>query len=257
MNDIERIFLEKGTTRNHNGDPTRLGISFTTEENLNDALWLHPDDAAKDLRFLLKVHGGEMTPSLHRLALKAVTIPLFQREFHGDDTPLSVETSVRAVPEQTSRLLDAYMDRVGDDQIDQNILDQAIDDTTVLHLVSRSLRSPETDDVILLPAGPETDQTALPTTFTLLRRKTIGRGLLHVSDVRQPLHMRHTPQAQPYRIQIHPSAMRTAAETRYDLAEALIAEQQAEILTTEEYDMIETADTYVHKTIANYFNRLT
>jgi hypothetical protein len=240
----------------HNGSSIDLGLSFTSEQDLDHNLWINPEEAAENLTFLLKEHQGEMSPTLSRLALKGVTLPLFVREFYGEATPPETEEAIRSIPKRNSRLLDAYMNRLGDTDIDQLMLKQAIDDATVVQLVSHSLHSEAFEDIILLPAGPEEDHISRPTSFTVLRRKSLGRALLFVSSIRPVAHI-HTPEANEHRIHIRPVDLLSGGANRYDLAEALIAEQDNDaIISTEEYDLIERAETHILNKINRHFDAI-
>lgn len=255
MSNVGRIFLEGGTPYDHSGSRVNLGLSFTSEKDLDEKLWLDPEAAPKDLEFLLKVHRNETTPALSRLALKAITFPLFVREFYGTDTPPEITEAIRGIPKRNSRLLDAYLDRVNDDSIDQAVLKQAIDDATVLQLVTRSLATESPEDTVLLPLGPEEDYLSAPTTFTVLRRQNLGRALLFVSNVRPNAH-KQTPQAKPHRIQIRPADLLIDDATRFDLAETLIAEQGTDDLSIEEQEFVEYAAAQVNSAIAAHFEHI-
>jgi hypothetical protein len=255
MNNSGRIFLEQGAPKDHNGSRVNLGLTFTTEKDLDHNLWFDPEIADKNLEYLLKVHQHELTPAFIRIALKAVAWPLFIREYHGQQVSDELTKAVQTIPERSSRLLDAYMDRVRDPDVDQILLKQAIDDTSTMHIVSLSLRAPETNDSILLPAGPEEDHIGHPTSFTVLRSQNLGRALLFVSNVRPIAHMA-TPQAKEHRIHIHPGDLLINGATRYDLAEALIAEQQDD-LEPEDHGLIVSARAHIHSKIANHFDRIT
>ncbi|RWZ78642.1 MAG: hypothetical protein EOT05_02735 [Candidatus Microsaccharimonas sossegonensis] len=258
MSSAERLFLDSGRPISESGSRRDFGLSFTSESDLDHHLWLDPEVAEDDLRFLLKVHQGDMSPALSRLALKAVALPLFKREFYGDDTPIQVIRAVRDIPQQNSRLLNAYMDRVDDDQIDQTMLRQAIDDTTVLQLVSRSFKSNTKDDIVLLPAGPEEDYVDKPTTFTVLRRRSLGRALLFVSNAR-PVAYIHTPQSRAHRIQIRPDDLLIDGANRFDLAEALITDQRGDVddsMLPDERDLLRHATGHVTDKITTHFDRI-
>lgn len=255
MSNAERVFLESGRPISETGSKRDFGLSFTSEHDLDQHLWLDPEEARDDLRFLLKVHQGEMSPALSRLALKAVALPLFKREFYSETTPADILQEVSEVPRQNSRLLDAYLDRVGEDDIDQTMLKQAIDDATVLQLVSRSLHGEAEDDIIMLPAGPVEDHVDKPTTFTVLRRQSLGRALLFISSVR-PASYIHTPQSNPHRIQIRPNDLLIDDANRFDLAESLIAEQKDTSVSDEDRELIEHAASHVKSKIVQHFDRI-
>lgn len=255
MSTAQRISLESGSFKNDNGSGVSLGLTFTSEQDLDKNLWLDPEAAGKDLRYLLKVHQGEITPAFSRIALKGIAHPLFMREFYGEETSADIIENIRTIPHRNSQLLDAYLDRVGNENVDQTMLKQAIDDTTILQLVSRSLTSPETEDVILLPIGPQEDSENLSASFTVLRRKSLGRALLFVSGVRPTAYI-HTPQANPHRIHIRPADLVSNEATRFDLAEALIAEQLYDAINPDEVEMIKYAETHVHDAITRHFDRI-
>jgi hypothetical protein len=255
MSNVGRIFLDGGTPIDHNGSGIDLGSSFTfkNEQDLDKKLWLNPDEAGTDLKYLLKVHQGEMSPALSRLALKAVTLPLFVREFYHEETTTETLADVHAIPQRNARLLDAYMDRIGESHIDQAMLKQAIDDVTVLQLVTRSLTTEAPDDIILLPAGPQEDHIDKPTSFTVLRRQSLGRALLFVSSVRPAAHLK-TPELNAHRIHIHPRNLLSYGANRFDLAEALIAEQKGKAISTEDQDLVSSAEAYVKDKIVQHFD---
>jgi hypothetical protein len=255
MSNAERVFLEQGGPITDTGSKHDFGLTFTSERDLDQNLWLDPEEAGKDLLFLLKVHKGEMTPALSRLALKGIALPLFMREFYGETMPINIAREVTEVPQRNSRLLDAYLDRIGEDHIDQTMLKQAIDDATVLQLVSRSLRSEAEDDIIMLPAGPIEDHADKPTTFTVLRRQNLGRALLFISSVRPAAYI-ETPQANQHRIQIRPTDLLIDGANRYDLAEGLIAEQKDVTVSVEDRELIEHAESHLKNKIAQHFDRI-
>lgn len=254
MSNADRIFLEGGRAQDQNGSGVRLELSFRSEKDLDDKLWHEPDYAIDDLRYLLKEHQGELTPTLSRLALKAIALPLFIREFYGDMTPPETEEHIRTLPRRGAALLDAYMARVGDESINQAMLKQAIDDASVLQLISRSLHANKTDDIVLLPVGPTENHVDRPTSFTVLRRKQLGRALLFASSVRLPSYI-HTPELNPHRIQIRPVDLLQGEATRYDLADALVAEQQG-VANLEDLDLIAAADVHITNTINRHFDRI-
>jgi hypothetical protein len=227
MNSIGRIFLEQGGPKDHNGSRVHLGLTFTSEEDLDHDLLCDPAIAEKNLHYLLKVHKDEMTPSLARIALKAIAWPLFMRE---------------------------YMDRVADPGIDQSMLSQAIDLTTAMHIVSRSLRTPDTNDIVMLPAISEDGHKGRSASFTVLRPQSLGRALLFVSNNRPRAYI-HTPQAKDHHIRIHPQDLLSESATRYDLAEALIAEQRHD-LEPEDTGLIAQADAHIHNKITAHFETI-
>jgi hypothetical protein len=254
MNSIGRIFLEQGGPKDHNGSRVHLGLTFTSEEDLDHDLLCDPAIAEKNLHYLLKVHKDEMTPSLARIALKAIAWPLFMREFYGEDAPDELAKMVQNIPEHTGRLLDAYMDRVADPGIDQSMLSQAIDLTTAMHIVSRSLRTPDTNDIVMLPAISEDGHKGRSASFTVLRPQSLGRALLFVSNNRPRAYI-HTPQAKDHHIRIHPQDLLSESATRYDLAEALIAEQRHD-LEPEDTGLIAQADAHIHNKITAHFETI-
>lgn len=254
MSTADRISLQEGRFQNDNGTRVDLGLTFTSEQDLDQNLWINPDAAYKDLNYLLKVHQGELTPALSRIALKAVSLPLFVREFYGEATPIEDEREVQEIPQRNSRLLDAYMNLLGNEDVDRAMLLQAIDDATILQLVSRSLTSKETDDIIALPAGPEQDHQDRPTTFTVLRRKSLGRALLYISSTRPSTYI-DTPEANKHRIHIKPADLLTNGASRFNLAEALIAEQQNDT-EPEDFDLIDAASAHVMSKITTHFDAI-
>ena len=256
MNIIGQIFLEKGGPKDHKGSKVDLGLTFTTEEDLDHNLWFDPEMAAKDLKYLLKVHQNEVTPAFARIALKAIAWPLFIREYYANEV-LDNELSqvIQTIPERSSRLLDAYLDRVGDPNVNQKMLNQAIDDTSTMHIVNLPFRAPETNDSILLPVGVGENHIGRPTSFTVLRREKLGRALLFVSNVRPTAHI-NNPQVNVPRINIRPSDLLINGANQYDLAEALIAEQQNNV-GPGDIELIESAQTHVHTMINRHFDRIT
>ena len=255
MNDSGSIFLKQGGPKDHNDSRLNLGLTFSTEKDLDHNLWFDPEIADKNLQYLLKVNQHELTPAFIRIALKALAWPLFIREYYGQQVPDELLEAVQTIPERSSRLLDAYMDRVRDPDVDQIMLKQAIDDTSTMHIVSISLRASETNDIILLPAGPEEDHIGRPTSFTVLRSQNLGRALLFVSNVRPIAHIA-TPQAKEHRIHIHPNDLLINGANRYDLAEALIAEQRDD-LKPEDHELIVSARAHIHNKITDHFDHIT
>ena len=87
MNDSGSIFLKQGGPKDHNDSRVNLGLTFSTEKDLDHNLWFDPEIADKNLQYLLKVNQHELTPAFIRIALKALAWPLFIREYYGQQVP--------------------------------------------------------------------------------------------------------------------------------------------------------------------------
>jgi len=256
MSADNRVFLHSGGFIDTEGSSATLGLTFTSEKDLDELLWFNPEEAPQSVRYLLKAHGGEMTPTLSRLALKAVALPLFEREFQGEEVTETVSRKVNNVAFHNSILLDAYLDRVGDESIDQSVLDQAITDSVILQLVSRSLRSKTLDDIIALPIGPDRYDQLATTNFTVLRRKSLGRAHLVATDAPSTVY-RQDPNVNQHRIVVSPTKLTGSDHSMHDLAEALISEQQIdEEITGDEYDLINTSAARLYTQIHAHFDAI-
>ena len=231
MSTSEQIFLGGNSPRGMRRAGNPLGLTFASEQDLDSELWMNPKEAPRSLRYLLRLNKGELTPTMSRLALKAVALPLFTREFEGDNVSETTETAVRKIGYNGSQLLGRYLDLRGDVSVDQAVLDQAITDATTLQLVSRSLRSKERDDVILLPIGHPMYKGLPNTEFTVLRRHELGRANLAVVEQAPKLYTQ-SPNARQQRILITPSEMIGPDASMGDIAELLVAEQDRESVMT-------------------------
>jgi|GEM_PF-2695381 len=257
MRDDRRIFLTNGFT-NEAGSSVPHGISFPTEEKLDEALWLDPEQAKEPLRYLLKAESGQLTPALSRIALKALTLPLFTREFQGDDVTAETQEAVNGIASQNGILLSTYLRYLGDEDIDQTVLHQAINEATILQLVARSFRSAAEDNIVLLPIAHEEYSNSPKIDFTLLRRKELGRAHLIVSEQTDAFY-RKDINVNPYRIRIKPSEITPPEETYIDLAEALVAEQHPERIIPVDGDpeRIQYSSDKLLRTIQDHFSKLT
>ena len=254
MTGPNQVFLDGNDFKDENGSSfLAFGLKFPTEKMADDALWFDPEEAAKPLRYLLKEKGSELTPTLSRIALKALTIPLFIREAQGPEVTDDVQDAVNSVAFRNSILLDRYLDMVGDESIDQTVLHQAMNESAVLQLIARSFRSAEKDDIVLLPISPEGYHKNPKINFTVLRRKTLGRAHLIVSEQTDSFY-RQEVEVNQYRTRIKPSQLTGPDSTMVSLAEALVAEQQLDIINRNDFDLIGSAAGKLFTTIQTYFD---
>jgi len=256
MSNNRRLFLTDGFT-DEAGSSVSHGIIFPTEEKLDETLWLDPEQAEERLRYLLKVEGGQLTPALSRIALKALTLPLFTREFQGSDVTLETEEAVNGIASENGTLLNTYLRYINDEDVDQTVLHQAINEATILQLVARSFLSTAEDNIVLLPIAHEEYFNSPKIDFTLLRRKELGRAHLIVSEQIDAFY-RKDVNVNPYRIRIKPSEIALPEETFIDLAEALVAEQHPEHIAPVDgdSDRIQYSSGKLFDTIKDHFNKL-
>lgn len=251
-----QTFLEKGGLVNDDGSIAKIElIDFPTEKDADEALWLNPEEAARPLRLLLKQNGGELTPLVSRLALKSLAVPLFIREAEGPDASQDIQEVVNGTALRTSFLLDAYLDLLDDESVDQTILNQAINDAVVFQLVARSFRSAEKDNVVLLPVSPEEFTQSPKMNFTVLRRRELGRAHLIVSEQTDDFY-RQDVDVNQYRVRIKPSEIVQPGKTFVDLAESLVSEQQPTATNQPDYDMINSAAARLITKINTQFERV-
>ena len=241
MSADEQVFLEGDRIFSTKGPRNSLGLRFTSEKELDTQLWMNPDEAPKSLNYLLGHHKGELSPLMSRLALKSLALPLFQREFEGKDVTEKTEAAVMDMRYQGSRLLKRYLSLQGDETTDQAMLTQAIYDTTLLQLISRSFRSNEQDSIILLPIGHQMYNQLPNTEFTALRRHALGRANLTIVEDVPDLYSQH-PSAQQQRILIKPADITGPDTSMSDLAEILDAEHSAKaFISGEAHDTLSAA----------------
>ena len=250
-----QFFLEGNELRNDNGSSIPLEVSFLTEKDADEALWLNPEKAKRPLNFLLKQYGGELTPRLSRLALKSLAIPLFIREADGPDASEETQDVVNETALRNSILLNSYLDLLDDPEVDQTVLSQAINDAVVFQLVARSFRSNEQDDIVLLPISPEEYHESPKVSFTVLRRKSLGRAHLIVSEQTDDF-FRQDVDVNRYRIRIKPSEIVGPDNTFIGLAESLVAEQQLDVVDMADYDAINSAAGRLFTKINDQFDHI-
>jgi hypothetical protein len=254
MSAENQIFLDGNGFKDETGSAIlNFGLHFPTEKEADDALWFNPEEASKPLLYLLREKSGELTPALSRIALKSLTIPLFIREFKGPDVTDEIQESVNGIAFQNSVLLDAYLDRLSDESVDQTMLHQAINDSVVLQLVTRSFRSAEKDDIVLLPVSDEKYYKSPKINFTVLRRKKLGRAHLIVSEQTDAFY-RQDVEGNQHRTRIKPSQLTGPDSTMVSLAEALIAEQQLDIINRNDFDLISAAAGKLFTLINTHFD---
>jgi len=218
-----KFFLDGNQFKDENGLSAHLKLTFTSEQELDEALWFDPEAADKPLRNLLQQHKGEMTPTLSRLALKALAIPLFTREFLGESTTPEIDTEVAHVSTHMGVLLDAYLDRINNSNYDQRTATNALVDAAFFALNVRDLGSNDTDDIIMLPIAPANFYISENVNFTTLRRKSLGRAQLIMSP-KPDIEHKKEPHLNTYRIFADPTEMIGDDASVEDLAEALISD---------------------------------
>jgi hypothetical protein len=222
---------------------------------LDKKLWHTPQDTSYDFKFLLEKHGGKITPTLSRLALKAMSRPLFTREAEGDERTEQNDEAVAYIAMRNAVLLEAYLELVNDKDVEQVALNQAIDDSVIVGLMSRTLgsRDPDLDDIILLPAGPSTQYAVQPTEFTVLRRKSLGRAKLVVATIN------HQERPLPFdkdMITIRPSELTGPKANMQRLAKVLIDEQQLTIIEPVHEMLLADATSYLDNKIYTHFDHM-
>lgn len=180
------MFLDQGRLYSDRGRETSLTLVqpekrlFPSMERLEDELWHDPANAEETARILLREQSGNFTPSLHSLVMRTSTIPLFEREFYGEETSTQILEAIEDTKQVNAKLLDRYLSLEGDESIDQKLLMQGITDLVVLQLLERNLHGTAEDDIIPLPVGPATESRV--TLMTILRTGSKGRALLRISD---------------------------------------------------------------------------
>jgi len=227
-------------------------VSYITEEELDEELWFNPEAAGRQVRNLLKQHEGEMTPTLSRLALKALAIPLFVREFEGQDVAPETDAAVAGISANMGTLLDAYLDRINNSNFDQTTAANALVDAAFFALNVRDLGSTEKDDVIMLPIAPSNFYSSSNVNFTTLRRKSLGRAQLVMSP-KPDIEHKKEPHLNAYRIFANPRELVGDDATIEDLAEALISDSIHSVTTDEEALIARTSERFYSK-IKNGFD---
>lgn len=252
MSHSERLFLEGGNAKYESGSSISLESLLPNEKKLDEKLWHTPEDAASDITYLLKQTGGEMTPQLSRLALKAISLPLFKREAEGEDLKEDTPEAIETIALRNAVLLQSYLELVDDPDVDQRILTQAINDAVIVQLTSRTLGSinPDLDDVILLPSSGAPQYNGEPTVFTVLRRKSLGRAQLIATAV--PHHLQHLTQSDT--MYIRPGELTGPKHNIQRLARALVAEQQLEPMSKISDDLVTYATSQLYSKIYDHFD---
>ena len=260
MNIGERLSFEGSYFTDNNGSRKNLELYFPTDEELeaqlDDSLWHNPEDSLELIKQLLKNNHHESTPTMHRLVLKALAIPVFTREFEGEEVTADTEAAVLDMAQMGSSILDRQLALYSEKATTEHtVLDQAINDAVIMQLVSRSFRSAEDDDIILLPVSPS-DYNELPhANFTVLRRHQLGRAHL-VVDERMPKLHTQDPHVNQQRILIKPSEI--LGETPMDqFAEILVAEYHDEQgIDATEIALIESATDRLFAKINAHFDHI-
>lgn len=253
MSHDERLFLSGGEAMNENGSSFNLGSFLPNEKKLDVKLWHDPEHAIDDLHYLLRSNKGEVTPQLSRLALKGMSYPLFVREFKGEDTSDETNQEIKDMALRSAVLLQSYLELVDEKNVDQSSLQQAINDTTISQLVSRTFGSsnPDLDDIILLPTTQSEQYVSHPTLFSVLRRKSLGRASLVVADI---VHNQRPIPELPDTIYIRPAELTGPKSNMQRLAKVLVAEQQLEPLDQSHETLIGQATAHLYNKIYSHFD---
>ncbi|MBC7564784.1 hypothetical protein H7100_00925 [Candidatus Saccharibacteria bacterium] len=255
MSHDERLFLSGGEAKNENGSSINLGSFLPSEKKLDVKLWHDPEHATDDLHYLLRNNKGEVTPLLSRLALKGISYPLFVREFQGEETGDETNYEIENMALRSAVLLHSYLELIDEPDVDQPALNQAINDATISHLVSRTFSSsdPDLDDIILLPTTQSEQYASHPTTFSVLRRKSLGRASLVVADI---VHNQRPIPELPETIYIRPAELTGPKANMLRLAKVLVAEQQLEPVESTHESLIEHATAHLYSKIYSHFDAL-
>lgn len=264
MSFVQRYILEDGKLHYDDGRPAApgLGLTFDDEKVLDEKLWMDPENATDTLKYLLRQHGGEVTSTLARLGLKSLALPLFKREFARNEPLLAVEDAlesdqytdymnsledeIEGIQERNGRLLGVYLSYFDDERVDQDILEQTITDVSVFQLIARN-----TEDIVLLPIGPDNLATPVATGFTVLRRQNLGRAHLIVSNGAKIAHL-HNPNVLRNTIQLSTEDIVGPDGDIYVLASALNHEYDA--VTDSEQALIDAADERLRAKINAHFD---
>jgi len=278
----KRLSFDGNEFVDDNGLKRTFEISFgpektpVNEKQLDDSLWHNPEASFALIKELLKDTQHQLTPRTNRLVLKALTIPAFSREFQGEDVTAQTQESVLDMGAIGSGILNRYLGLRSDrgvtqlqhlmqqeildtdafQQLQQEtaLLDQAINDLTVLQLVNRSLHADETDDIILLPVSPPKYNRLQSADFTVLRRQQLGRAHLVVAETMPP----HSDiSVDDQRILIKPSELIDQNGSMNQLAEILVDEYHFEEgLEDSDYATIQTATDRLFATINAHFDHI-
>jgi hypothetical protein len=263
MSSGERTFIRNGRIVTESGNLINIDffahpqptINEVRESKLDESLWLNPEGAAAEAVSFIQEQGRELTPLSHRLAMKAITVPYFERQFQGEEVSQDVLENVNGVRQQNSELLDLYLSYLEDETIDQHVLRQAIIDSSTLQLAARSLRGDKKDDIILLPAQRDQETPLSALTFTVIRQASLGRALLAVTDDARITQANRTQPDRP-QIIIKPRDLIVQRSTINDLANALVQEQENHSeLTREQYLEIEFAAAHLYSKIEDHFDK--
>ena len=261
----ERFFLDNGGLRNHEGLASTLNLTFDDEKTLDEKLWFDPENALDTAKSVIRQNKGELTPVLARIGLKSLALPLFKREFAREEPLLGLESDetksaeyaahlemidaeIEGVGDRTVRLIDRYLEYLEDEDVDQEVLEQAITDAVVFQLIVRN-----TDDIVLLPISPDSLTTPVATSFTVLRRKSLGRAHLIVNNGAKVSHI-HNPNVLRSTIQLSTNDIIGPNGDIIDLAEALVNEYDDAYDT--ELEMITAADARLRAKINAHFDSI-
>jgi len=277
----ERLSFNGNQFVDDNGLKRTFEISFqpekkpVTEKDLDDSLWHDPETSFELIKQLLDSNKHQLTPQTNRLVLKALAIPAFTREFEGQAVTPKTQEAVLDMAPIGSGILNRYLGLRSDRGVAQlehltqqeplaadtflqlqqelGLLDQAINDLTVLQLVNRALRADELDDIILLPVSPPAYNQLPSADFTVLRRQQLGRAHLVVAE-EFPTH-RNYAAVNEQRILIKPSELFDDGGSMHQLAEILVDEYHFEEgLENEDYDIINTATERLFAIINAHFD---
>lgn len=260
MSQGERIFLNGGKTEYESGSSINLESFLPNEKKLDEKLWHDPEAAGKDIKYLLETKGGYMTPQLSRLALKGISLSLFVREAKGGEVNEDTEEDIQHIALRSAIVLQNYL-RILDDpehypDVDQRILNQAINETVLVGLTARTFGSldPDLDDVIVLPTTPLKEYPNEPTQFTVLLRKSLGRAKLIIATIDKA---QQPGLNDPDMIYIRPSELTGPKLNMQRLARTLVAEQQLELLSKISTDLLAHATSQLYSKIYGHFDTST
>ncbi len=215
--------------------------------DIDTLLWHSPSDAHAAIIETLKQKQGVFDKELHLTALKAVSLPLFEREFEGGGGTLSQNIGVSEAKLHSSQLIERYIDLMEDETVNQSFLKHCIRDAVILHLGLRSLHGDHRDDTIILPVGP-VDMGKAATSMTVLKSTSLGRANLVIND-RQRYSVAHNG-----RIDISTNELILGGDT-ITLANALLNESN-ETTSTSDQELINNASRQLFMKINNYFEHL-
>lgn len=256
MSHAEQYYLSGKKVEDKHGksiDPRSL---LPNETKLDFQLLNTPEKAADSLRYLLRHDTHRMSPYLSRLALKGISLPVFIREFQGENDSDENAEDIEYVAQRNAVLLQSYLELIDARGVDQAILNQAINDATVLQLANRTLGSliPNSDDITLLPSKPAEQYATRPTQFMVFDHETPYHAHLIVIDID---HEKRPQPEFPDTIYIRPAELTGPKANMKRLAKVLIAEQQLETLEPVYEALIAHSTSYLHDKINSHFDRIT